>query len=227
MAELRSLSQTCRRLREITLPLVWTQVEVTTVKQLGQLRETLRAQPHIALLIRSFRFFWDMGGDGDPVTLAIFEEQEPLDLAFCDRLGLWDRIWKAGLANEEMVSFFDHAGLSFDDWYSSPPGDHDFDALQAADTNYDWLVGKRGRGPDGYGEDELIKNAEELTHCLIGVIGSCASLETFGWETVVVPMLTGVFDVLARLTTLQDLRVRASSARTNWTGCECLVLMAR
>lgn len=58
MTTLRSLSNTCRKLRALALPALWSAVDVSTIDELGRLRETLRVNPSIALLIRQFPFMW-------------------------------------------------------------------------------------------------------------------------------------------------------------------------
>lgn len=57
---LRALSQTCKVLRELTLPLLWTNAHAVTIDDLGRLRETLRAAPHLASYIKRFSFCWNM-----------------------------------------------------------------------------------------------------------------------------------------------------------------------
>lgn len=98
LADLRALSQTCQHLRAFTLPLVWTRVEVKTVRQLGQLRELLRAAPFIASFIKRFCFTWTMGGDVNMSDCCdIFHETLNMDIlvcAFVDRIKIWDLIMK-------------------------------------------------------------------------------------------------------------------------------------
>lgn len=55
---LRSLSNTCRKLRAFVLPELWATVDVATIDELGRLRETLRVSPSLALHIRQFSFLW-------------------------------------------------------------------------------------------------------------------------------------------------------------------------
>lgn len=80
---LRSLAQTCRRLRAFALHLLWAVVDVETIDQLGRLYQTLRVSPEIAKHVRSFHFRWSLKDD-------LFCEQYPsahgslLDMAFRD-----------------------------------------------------------------------------------------------------------------------------------------------
>lgn len=204
--DFRALSQTYRRLREFALPLVWARVKVETVKQLGELKELLRVAPFIPPLIRSFRLLWDMDGDSDELKLEAFGQGTALDLAFCDRLQLWDDLMKQAGADIELDG---EPFVMYNGRFTQPPG-RGYDLATVADeghAEYDWLSGTGGRGPDGTGEDKLMKNAEQFTECIVEIVGKLTSLETFGWETSVTPMPRGVFDALARLTTLTDLRL--------------------
>lgn len=70
---------------------------VDTVEQLGRLRETLRVSPHIAGLIRSFHFMWDLErGRHFEFCYERYEEAGvtvPLiELAFRDRSQMWHEL---------------------------------------------------------------------------------------------------------------------------------------
>lgn len=56
---LRALSQTCKGIQSVVLPILWQTVHLDTVAELGRLRETLRVSPHLAYHIRSFCFLWN------------------------------------------------------------------------------------------------------------------------------------------------------------------------
>lgn len=87
-----ALSRTCRRLREVTLPLLWTEVDVWTVKELGLLSQLLKASPSIAPLVRCFSFRWQMDGDYfERCEHYPAKEGSLLDLAFRDRVKLWEK----------------------------------------------------------------------------------------------------------------------------------------
>lgn len=222
----RALSQTCRSLRNFTLPLVWARVEVKTVKQLVELHELLQAFPNLAPLIRSFRFLWNMGGDCSDFRLMALREEEgtTLDLAFRDRLQMWDNLMKQ--RGDEAIVDFACCCVELDNLCCDPPGAEldcdDWDALEEqVPVLYDWQDSEGGVGPDGDGEDELIKNPHQLTQCIIEIVNMLPSLATFGWETPVMPMPREVFDSLLQLgTPLSDLRLVFSSYRGNFTDCE-------
>lgn len=220
-ADLRSVSHTCRRLREFALPLVWARVEVDSVRELGATWKLLRASPFIAPLIKSFRFQWGMGGDCEDLQLQAYPDAygTTLDLAFLDRRHLFDgRMKELGSAVVCRDDYLEH----FDRVYIPPGEDPDWGTVrEQGAAAYDWLAGEGGRGPDGQGEDKLIKNPAQLTQCFVDILKSLSSLETFGWETGVTPMPRPVFDeLLARLATLSDLRLAFSTCRTNLCECE-------
>lgn len=90
---LLALSRTSRRLREIVLPELWNCVTISTVKELGKLSELLEALPSIAPHIHSFGFSWDMGGDCYEGYWSFPEKEgRTIDLAFSNRLELWERL---------------------------------------------------------------------------------------------------------------------------------------
>lgn len=59
-AMLRSLSHVNQRLRQFTLPILWADVIVRSIRQLGKLHEQLRVSPIIADHIKLLRFRWDL-----------------------------------------------------------------------------------------------------------------------------------------------------------------------
>lgn len=89
---LRSLSQTCRSLRAYVLPLLWRTVHISSISELGRLRDILRSTPSIAPLVRHFSFFWDMNEDYHRCNPYSEEHGTLLDMAFIDRGALWERI---------------------------------------------------------------------------------------------------------------------------------------
>lgn len=148
------------------------------------------------------------------------EEGTSLDLAFRDRMQMWDGMMKANEVG--LVDGFNELVLCKDLW-AAPPGENSWweTVEEQGVVEYSWLAGQRGRGPDGAGEDRLIKNAEQFTQCITEVVVQLPSLETFGGETPVLPIPRGVFDLLARLRTLTDLRLVFSTFRGNLSTCEC------
>lgn len=229
LEDFRSLSQTCRRLRTFALPLVWAWVEVQTVKQLGELCELLKTVPSIAPLIKSFNFCWDMDGDCTRLRLAAFphEQGTTLDLAFRDRLEMFDQAMKADGAEPYLYEELDDAGyyvgmaLCCNGQTCTAPGEGpDWRAFQEDPAGYDWRSGEGGRGPDGNGEDELIKNADQFTQRITEIVSKLTSLKAFAWETPVTPMPRGVYDVLAQLASLERLSLVFSTYRGNLSDCE-------
>lgn len=221
VADIRALSQTCRWLRELTLPLVWPRVEVETVKQLGELHELLKFNPSIAPLIKTFRLLWKMDGDCSERHLNKYPREAglALDLAFRDRLALWNDLMKE---DEDLVRYRNdgEAAIYYGDYKCLPPGrGHDWDAVRdEGPFAYDWL----SKGPDGNGEDRLIKNAMQFRKCIIKVVNRLTPLETFGWETEVSPMQPEVFAALEKLTKLSDLRLLVFSTYKHcYSTCEC------
>lgn len=93
------------------------------------------------------------------------------------------------------------------------PGTHDWDEveLQGAEV-YDWQASQiGGRGPDGDGDDELIKNPAQFLDCMTEVVRTLSSIEVFGWETPVIPMPDGVFEALRKSPSLTGLRLKFSA----------------
>lgn len=109
----RSLSHTCRSLREFALPLLWNDarwkdVVVENIRQLVKLRDALRLMPHLGALVEKFTFRWWARFDGDG---AENEQRSLLDMALLrpDDQGTHPRINNANDFNEcftEIVSQF-------------------------------------------------------------------------------------------------------------------------
>lgn len=222
LKEVRALSQTCRQLRNVYLPLLWAKVELKSVKQLGVLHGLLKALPYLAMHIKSFSFRWTMGGDCRPLRLAAFasEEGSTLDLAFTDRLELFERLYRLDGADSEILSL----GMDGDDTevrcngkVCSPPGRHD---ERIVCESYPWTCGAGGRGPDGKGEDSVIKNATAFNQYITEVVGMLPFLETFCWRVHVTPMPRGVFDALTRLASLEQLFLLFTTHRNNLSDCK-------
>lgn len=210
---LRSLSQTCRSLRAFTLTLLWSVVHVHTIDQLGRLRETLRVSPSIGKLVRSFCFSWHMDHDTDACDHLPEHEGSLLDLAFRDRWTIWNqlrqdlgleaewielegggpRVW--GFAKGDTCY---HAPgrpllIDYDRWSEEPP------VVDASRPR------QGGKGPDGFGEDRLIKTPEQLNDCLSEVIEHLSRLETLGWSCAVTQMPQRACRALAKLDTLRNM----------------------
>lgn len=182
IATLRSLTQTCRTLRALALPRLWEHVHVFSVAELGRLREVLRASPEIAQHIRSFVFAWEIHDDCSSFPA---KEGTKLDLAFKDRWRVWALLrqqykrpvqWDA----EHQQWAFTHDGVR----YPAPGTCPSFEGTQS--TKQDWLSASTervgGHGPDGEGEDRVVKNADDFNSTAIEIVTQLSSLETFKWS---------------------------------------------
>lgn len=187
---LRALAQTCQSLRAFVLPLLWAVLDLSSVEELGRVRDTLRATPSIAKFVRSFSIRWHMNGDFENLEPYGSKEDTLLDLAFRDRLSMFHEL-REKLGCEQ--------------------GEGGQGAFFYEDERYPVLCD----GPDGNGEDIRIKSAAEYNECLVEVVGRLTSLETFGWCTPCSPMPLEVCNALAKLSTLKTLHVLVSSDRSN------------
>lgn len=197
---LRALSQTCKFLRALALPVLWSVVHVDSVAQLGRLRETLRVSPQLGQLVRTFCFlWWDYSGN----DYRHYPEQEGalLDMAFRDRRQMWEDLakkhdCKISTRRNGHRSFRLHGRV-----FQEPP-----------------IEGSTG--PDGNGEDLLIKSSEQFTRCIIEVVSQLSSLHAFGWSTGMTPMPLGVFNALLSLETLTSLHLSMILHRCVVDACE-------
>lgn len=213
----RALSETCKILRAIALPLLWSSIRVDSIAQLGRLRESIRVSAHLAQHVRSFTFAWTLAADKHAIRYINEEYQENaeslslLELAFRNRSQMFaslahsygkelKRIVEREARNGSLHSkeYFDHPRYG---------GIHDLDEpllLDDADPSlvesYDWTA-PRGIGPDGRGEDRHIKTSEQLTDCITEVVDQFKVLESFRWLSNVFAMPSGVFNALRRLAT--------------------------
>lgn len=200
---LHALYQTCRLLRALLQPQLWAAVHVDSVARLGRLRETLRISPHLAQLVRCFHFSWEYD---DAVDLDVYpaEEGTLLDMAFRNRRNMWRDYAKKYKARIEPDNGWVQAFHHNDEKFQEPGITGGF------------------KGPDGKGEDCRIKNPTQLIDSIVEVVAQLSVLETFHWDTEIMPMPAGVFDALAKLKSLTALHVSMSSARGNVDSCECI-----
>lgn len=205
MLAARSLSWTSRILRAFALPQAWpAEVRITTLAQLGKLREMLRASPLTRTHIKSFVFDWHMGRDGCAAIMDFPPETGSLlQLAFRNRRQLWQELalqWNCSVVdNGGSGRRFSHNGRTYGE-----PG----------------RGGGPGSGPDGKGEDALIKSPQDLNACIIEVIGLLPCLDSFSWKSSVTPMSAETCDALAQHSTLKSLHVTMSSCRNNAHACQ-------
>lgn len=245
LATLRSLSQTCKSLRVFALPLLWTICQVKTVEELGRLRETLRASPAIASHVRHFSFSWNMGGDYYKCDEYEAKEGTLLDLAFRNRCELWNSLRaeaEGRMLNEfkrtHDRNFFQSKVAGMKPGWAPPRSadavllhhsaehedDDSFDYYSDdGEEDYYWSVkgsGAGGDGPDGRGEDRLVKSVSDFNSCLVEIVAQLGSLTTFGWAAEAAAMPMGVLESLEKLTTLSHLHLSLSGARGTVHACE-------
>lgn len=220
-ALLRALSQTCRSLRAFALSRLWSVAHVDTVEQVGRMRETLRASPCIGPCVRSFRFAWAPAEEWYACKDNAEEKISVADAAFRDTRQMWlDLKHKYGYAEQHVVertgrtralipkAYVMHNGAR----YLNPAKPPLLDPLNRhLVASYDWTARCGLSGPDGKGEDRLIKSAQQLTDCLTEIVSQLTSLETFVWRTRHYEMPPGVIDALAKLITLKRCEMLAVS----------------
>lgn len=201
---LRSLAQTCRTLRAIALPVLWSVCQIDQMAQLGQVREVLRASPYLAHHVRDFSIAWS-APDADVLDASADEAGTLLELAFgSDRWNLWDDLakqhgCKVHLAQGEDRSFFVlHGKRYFEPGYALGNQEH-------SPENLPQHARLETVGPDGRGEDRFIKSAEQFNQCIVEVVAQLSSLESFRWDAAGVSMPRGVFDALLKLDGLRNL----------------------
>lgn len=192
-----ALSHTCKQLRAYCLPLLWRQLHVGTVDELGSLRDLFRDSPSLPLQVRNFTFSWNMGSDvkGWESQDAIAPPGVPLvELAFGDRIKYFtewdDRITSAVRRQGDALLGKDRPD------YGPPPWEKDKGFVYLVPTQPSLSVS--GKGPDGFGEDKRIKNVEQLNECLSEVVESLANLEAFRWATFVMSVPEGVMQALEK-----------------------------
>lgn len=183
VAALRALSQTSRAFRALALPRLWTICQVSSVDELGRVREALRASPALAQHIRSFSFAWEMPeltthNDGE---LARQAGITPLEWTFSDRFAIWNDLRQRHACEVQWHEF--HQTWYFklnDEPYYFAPGKYPKEAVEQRDVNSHLRVG--GNGPDDKGEDRRIKNPQQFTECVNEIITQLSSLEAFAWN---------------------------------------------
>lgn len=214
---LRSLAQTCRTLRAIALPVLWSVCHVESVAQLGRIREALRASPYLVHHVRSFSLLWWPPGQHQLNEYAE-EAGTLLDLAFSkDRWQLWRSLAEqhgCDILDTTQGLYFVLDGRQYDEpGRYSKPGDGEVPDHGRFGT----------RGPDGCGEDRLIKTAEQFNECLVEIIAHLTSLEAFGWDSAGIVMPRGVFDALHKLDSLKALHLNMEVHRCSVQMCESLL----
>lgn len=169
--------------------------------------------PGLAAHVQTFLFDWNPDwfecGEyiADDDTRKKFK---PLDVAFSNRWQIWaDLAAKVHAEIQHIIvdsefrptrACFVHNGIRY-----CAPGDppliegHDPKEV----SSYDWNATTWGgeiSGPDGKGEDRLIKTANDFNECVTEVFRQLTALENFGWWSSAVPMPRAAFNALAKLT---------------------------
>lgn len=230
---LRSLSHVSQRLRQFVLPVLWEEVIIRSIRRLGILQELLRVSPSIAQLIKSFRFVWNLeeGYHRYQGTGLWTEQGTILELVFKDRLQLWHKLRErhggaveinTGADERATTVYFEHGNQK----YYTPGKPSQIQAARGAfgQPVYDWSTPLQGgKGPDGDGEDERVKDPQELQGCITEIVERLPLLEVFDWSTGIMPMPRGVFNALSKLESLTSLAVQVESQweRCLIHNCEC------
>lgn len=210
LRELRTISETCHFLRDIALPLLWRSIRVRTVSELGRLLESLDASPGLAFHVRSFAFAWELPSQLRDLDVYPSAEGTLLDLAFRDRGRMWELYAKTVNAEIEEEDWLDgwvqrlfyFAGKTFYE-----PVAPNFQHSDPGEAFYDPAAPKLASGPDGNGEDALIKTADQLVSTLVNIVAKLPSVRTFMWSTSMMPMPMGVLNALEKLPSLKSLHV--------------------
>lgn len=182
-----------RRLRHFALPLLWSVIKLSTVNQLGKLRDALRELPHVAHHVRCFTFSWWMDGVFHECKGYPAKHGTLLDMAFINRTALWERMRRqagARIIYGGMGVYFKSHGVCYNKPFVCDAGEEAPEPQQA--------------GPDNKGEDPRIKSPRDFTECCTEVVSRLTSLRGFRWECQITPMPAGVFEALKKL---KDLRV--------------------
>lgn len=206
---LRSLSCTCKALRAVVLPILWSVCHIHTVHELGEIRDALRASPHLARCVRAFSFLW-CAPDADKLYWYAEDRGTLLELAFAsDRWQLWhDVAEEHGCEIEESSRgrYFVLDGKDFDE-----PGRPPMDVAASSGLPAHGRLGTRG--PDGWGEDTRIKTPQQFNESIVEVVSQLTSLQSFAWDAAGIPVPQGAFDALRKLDELKSLRLNMSVHR--------------
>lgn len=202
MACLRALSQTCRRLRTLALPILWSLVCISTVDELGRCVDAFRDMPGTASYVQRFSFTWCMNGDWNKMEPYADEYGSLLDMAFIDRGEAWDRVWEAAKPRKypERVQSFQHEGRNY-----QQPGLRTSSEKQAANLDRS--------GPDGLGEDQRINNPNKFNEAISEIVVQLKSLTAFSWRSPVTAPPSGVLEALLNAPQLEDLGLLLDTRR--------------
>lgn len=244
MQLLRSLSQTCSRLRAFALPQMWRVVHIDTMAELGRTLETLRTVPGLASHIRTFLMRWELPDWYQcEVTFEKYTRLTPaLQLAFSDRSELYARDLAESRCEERRevvrISYSPHkfrgqASYLEGDYTFVDPGQPPLIAERdpSQTSGYDWEARRLGSdGPDGQGEDEYIKDADDFEAAVNEIVTQFTELECFSWQSRLTTVPVRAFAALEKLTALTQLHMNLCTFQSG-DGAErefsCLLLYLR
>lgn len=152
------------------------------------------------------------------------EEGTMLDLAFRDRWQMWEELRERyGCETREESEYFDVDGLHFEydgDFYVAPgrplPEEEGDDAGRLG-----------GDGPDGWGQDKLVKSAADFNDSVDEVVAQLTFLKEFSWCCHTTPISRCAFSSLSKVNSLRVLHLNFSARRSNVYDCECEILCSR
>lgn len=155
-----------------------------------------------------------------PLDMYPEEEGTLLDLVFGDRWRMWANFaratgsqiqWKVR-QDGQLQRFFEFDATEFEE-----PGDPPL--IEGRDprdpSSYDYHAPRLDSGPDGKGDDMLIKTPAQLISSLVEVVEKLPLLHAFSRNTALLAMPTGVGNALEQLDTLKSLHVDMTLIRNN------------
>lgn len=170
--------------------------------------------------------------DCDDVCCEAYTKEEAgslLELAFMDRQSLWEDLLRKydgkleceGGVDTSFVKWFRHDGREYLAPGRTPPFEVHVD--DAVYHDYDpYTRNEGGNGPDGKGEDKLVKSPADFNACITEIVEQLtSSLQTFGWKCPVTTMPAESLAALAKLEGITALHIDASSLRGLVHACEC------
>lgn len=191
-------------------------MQVQTVDELGRVCEYLEAEPYIASYVNSFTFSWNMNEDFDKCSPYGEEHGTLLDMAFIDRGELWHATReKCGFPPLEGSQFQRTYFLHDDVEYVEPGVDpkNEMAERKLGKTLPRSLNPDRGNniaaaGPDGEGEDQLVKSSDDFNICVTRLMALLApSLADLYWNSPIVHMPSGALEALNSAANLRCLRL--------------------
>lgn len=131
----------------------------------------------------------------------------------------------ARISLDSQTVYFEHNGQKYAEPGQCPRGEN----WKELKPVWDYDAPRTGvDGPDGKGEDCLIKSSQQLADSFTEIVSQLSSLEIFRWTSYVTPMPAGVCAALAKIQTLASLDITLSTERSNvWDGESSFSLSCR